>query len=276
MLFLSSLVEGDIAIKLLFVMYQKINIALVTLLAFGAFSASADTRNLVAIVPAMEQNDTRPVPRPTAEARKEINEARKEVRMDAKATLASTTAARENMRGDIKNLRASTTEARGDMRDDMKNRRASTTEARGQMRDGFKEKRLEIAKKHAELVGARLDAAIARVQKLADRVGMSLDKLTTQGINVAVARAKLADAKVKLDAARVKVAQVKTATLAALASEAPREEMKKVEALVKEAIKSIQGAHRSVAEAIASVKPGVNKLRATTTPTSTATSTSNQ
>lgn len=257
-------------------MYQKVNIVFLFMFVLGASTANAEIGTLLALSHSQEQNEVRPPSRPVVEARKEINTARKEVRMDAKATHASTTEARENMRGDMKNLRASTTEARGNMRDDIKNRRASTTETRGQVRDEFREKRLEIAKKHAQLVGTRLDAAVERIQKLTDRVGLALDKLATQGINVAIARTKLLDAKVKLNVARVKVVEVKAASLIALAGETPREDMKKVEALTKDAIKAIQAAHRSVAETISSVKPGFNKSRATTTSVGTGTSTLNQ
>lgn len=265
-------------------MYKKINMALLAVAVFGALSVHAEDGNSLALTTtspsvtiegsaqtggsSQEKKDVRPAGK---EIRKDLNEARKEVRSDAKATRQAVAEERKNIRDDAKTLRASTTEARADMR------RASTTEAKGEMRgkvkDEFREKRLEIAQKRMDLIGKRLDAAVDRVQKLTDRVSSALDKSSLEGNNVVAARSHLVEARARLEVSRTKVAQVKVAATLALASQTPKEEIKKVGVLVKDAVKSIQEAHRSVAQAISAIKPGINKPRATST---SKTETSNQ
>src|SRR3989344_3663529 len=158
--------------------------------------------------------------------------------------------------------------------------RASTTAARINMKDEAQKKRLEIARKQTELVTKRLEAAIERVQKLSDRVTERLNKLEAEGVNVTVSRGHIAEAKVKLEEARTKNAAVKLAIetifASATASTTPKDSFKKVQELVKDTVRSIQEAHRHVALAISSVKPGLNKPRPATTTPATTTSTTTQ
>jgi hypothetical protein len=156
--------------------------------------------------------------------------------------------------------------------------RASTTETRKKVRDEFYEKRLELAEKHVGLVVRRMEAAIARVEKLANRVAVALDKFGTQGTNVALARTHLEDAKIKIVDARAKVIVLKASAVTVLESENPGEGMKQIMKLAKAVVDTVQSAHRSVAQAIVAIKPGLNKPHATTTQGRgvTSTSTSNQ
>lgn len=264
-------------------MKKNISIALLALLALGTSVASAQTTNTIKCpeLTAWDGQICRPtglrIP-PVSPIRQEI----REVRKDIKDTRIEIKDVRKGVRNEAKDIRASTTEARKDIRGEMKDNRdeaearikalrASTTEKRAEIKDEQQKKKLEIAKKQAQLIGHRLDAAVGRVQKLADRVSSALDTLTAKGIDVSASRAALADSKIKLDEAHTKIVAVKSAIDTAFASATPKESLKAVEPLVKEASQSIQDAHRSVAKAISSIKPGQNK--ATTTPTTTSTTT---
>lgn len=245
-------------------------------------------------MPPVQQKGVRPeireVRKDIKDARIEIKDARKDIRNETKDMRASAAAARKDMRGEtkenrmetieqIKALRATTTEARKNIREEMESRskelRASTTLARVNMKDEAQKKRLEIARKQTELVSTRLVAATERVQKLSDRVSTTLITLEGKGVDVAVARAHIADATVKLDEARTKVAGVKLAIETAFVGATPKESMKGVQDLVKDTAKTIQDAHDAVAKAISSIKPGQNRAQATTT-TGTATGATTQ
>lgn len=129
-------------------------------------------------------------------------------------------------------------------------------------------KRLEAARRELTKTIERLNAALDRVQTLADRTNSRLLKLSTEGGNVAVSRKYLADAKVKLDEARAKIAIAKAAGDAALTATQPSKNnaaMKKVESFVKDATKTIQAAQNLVAKAISNLKPGYNRQPSTTT-----------
>lgn len=147
--------------------------------------------------------------------------------------------------------------------------RASTTAARANIKDAAEKRRLEIARKQTELISKRLEAAIVRVQKLSDRVAERLNKLEADGVNVTVSRDYISQAKTKLEEARTKAAAVKLAIETAFASTTPKEAMKGVQDSLKDATKTIHEAQRSVAGAISSAKPGLNRARATTTTSTT-------
>lgn len=123
-------------------------------------------------------------------------------------------------------------------------------------------KRVESVRKELAKTITRLNAALDRVQTLADRTNSRMLKLSTEGGSVAVSRKYLADAKVKLDEARAKIAIAKAAGDAALTATQPAKNnaaMKKVEGFVKDATKTIQAAQNLVAKAIANLKPGYKK-----------------
>lgn len=139
------------------------------------------------------------------------------------------------------------------------------------------------AQKQIELVTGRIDAAIARVQKLSDRVSQRLDVLEKTGYDVSASRAFIVEANATLNDARAKVAGIAPqtaiiatgtasstdATVTAPAVTTPKEALNNVRALVKDIITTLQSAHRSVAEAISSIKPGQNKIAPTVAATST-------
>ena len=126
-----------------------------------------------------------------------------------------------------------------------------------------------------------MEAAIDRVQKLSDRVSEKLNSLEKEGVDVSVSRSHIADAKTKLDEARIKAATLKLTIETAFANvianvsstttlgTAPKNAMKDVQEAVKEVAKVIQEAHKHVALSISTVKPGQNKPRPAATSATT-------
>jgi hypothetical protein len=129
--------------------------------------------------------------------------------------------------------------------------------------------RLQAAQKQMATTVNQLNAALTRVQTLWSRTSSRLDKLTLQKINVTTPRKYLADSKLKLDEARAKIAIVKAAGDAALSINQTAKgtaAMRSVEAMVKDATKTITAAETLISKSISSIKPGVNKT--TTSPAS--------
>lgn len=269
-------------------MNKKINIALIALLAFGAMSASAQTAtdstgtastDAATVTTTNTTTGTTgtvglpPKPilvpgiRPMITVPKQTQGSTFGER--AKALRATTT----EIRKDIKDLRGEIKDKRGEIKDAKKENREEIKEKIKENKDKLAEKRLEIAKKQAELIIKRLNTAIERVQKLSNRVAERLTKLEAEGVTATVSRGHLADAKTKLDEATAQSATIKVAIETALASATPKEELKKVQDLVKATTKVIQEAHKHVALAISTVKPGLNKPRPATTTSPVATTT---
>jgi len=144
---------------------------------------------------------------------------------------------------------------------------------RGELKEKNNEKK---AQKQVELVVKRVESAIKRVQKLSDRVSERLNKLEAEGFDVTTSRAYLTEATKKLDDARVKVSTLKMNTVTTLATTTQMYDLKNAQSSFKDIVRVLQGAHKNVAQAILSAKPGQNKPAATATSTvatSTATST---
>lgn len=202
-----------------------------------------------------------------------IQNLRAEIRGMRPGTLGATSTI-WNMAGQPRELRASTTAEIKDMRgqifdmrqqmhDEAQSIRASTTAMRTSIKDEAQKARFDAAHKQTDLVNARLSAAIDRIQTIIERTSTALDNYATQGVDVTASRASLADAATKLDTARTQAAAISLAIESAFASATPKTGLDAVQPLVKGAIQTIQDAHRSIAEAISLVKPGLN---ATSTP----------
>ncbi len=114
---------------------------------------------------------------------------------------------------------------------------------------------------------SRLYAAIDRVQTLADRTKSRIDKLTAQQIDERISLKYLADARLKLDEARAKVAIAKAAqsSIADVGGRpANSTAMKNAQSFITDATKLISDAERLVTRAVSNIKPGQNKPAATT------------
>ncbi|MGB2580602.1 MAG: hypothetical protein WBC83_02810 [Minisyncoccia bacterium] len=154
-----------------------------------------------------------------------------------------------------------------------KNEKRKSSNERGELKEKNYEKK---AQKQVELVVKRVESAIARVQKLSNRVSERLNKLEAEGFDVTISRAYLIEATKKLDDARTKVSALKMDTATSFATTTQMYDLKNIQSSVKDIIKVIQGAHKNVAQAISSAKPGQNKsvtVATSTVATSTATST---
>lgn len=154
-----------------------------------------------------------------------------------------------------------------------KDRELKNEEERGEVKVKKDERN---SQKQVELVVKRVESAIERVQKLSDRVSERLNKLEADGFDVNTSRAYLTEATKKLDNARVKVSTLKMNTVITLATTTQMYDSKNIKSSVKDIIKVIQVAHKNVAQAILSAKPGQNKpvtIATSTVATSTATST---
>lgn len=146
--------------------------------------------------------------------------------------------------------------------------RASSTEARASERTDEQTKRVDEARKEVSKIITHLNAAIDRVQKLSDRTVTRINKVSAEGGDVTASKKYLASAAVKLSEARAKVLTIRTTADAALVpGQAAKDKniMKKLEVLVRDTTKTIDAAHRLVAQAVSSIKPGLNKPRATST-----------
>lgn len=246
-------------------MNKNISIALVALFAFAGITASAQTggttsANTGTTITNTTAGATGTVGLPPKPTREQMEARAKELRQKSQTTF-----------GEKARLGATTTGA-------MKANR-------GEMKDEQQKKRLEKASKKMEMVSKRLEIAIERVQKLSDRVAERLTKLEADGVITTVSRGHLAEAKAKLDEARAKSSAVKLSIKTALSagasatasSTAQKNVMKDVEEAVKSATKVIQEAHKHVALAISTVKPGQNKPHvATSTVPTTTTATTTQ
>lgn len=126
-------------------------------------------------------------------------------------------------------------------------------EEKGQLKDQKK------AQKQVELVVRRIESAIERVQKLSNRVSERLNKLEADGFDVATSRAYLTEATKKLDDVRIKVATLKIGTVTPLATTTQMYDLKNIRSSVKDIVRVLHGAHKNVAQAISSAKPGQNK-----------------
>lgn len=263
-------------------MNKNISYVLVALFALGAISVSAETDGTTSASATVTTTNTTTgtvglPPKPLT---------REQMEERAKALRAGTVVPKQTQGssfGEKARLGATTTAAMKANREEMEKRakemRGEVEKKRAGIMDEQKKKRLEIARKKTELVSKRLEHAIARVQKLSDRVAERLNKLEAEGVTTTVSRGHLAEAKTKLDEARTKAAGVKLAIETAFAKvtldttatttpgTTPKNAMKEVQEAVKETVKVIQEAHKHVALAISTVKPGQNKPRpATTTP----------
>ncbi|MBI5798345.1 MAG: hypothetical protein HZB10_00230 [Candidatus Yonathbacteria bacterium] len=259
-------------------MKKNISIAVALLFAFGGVgSAIAQTDGTTSVDATVTTTSVSPAPTgvddlppkrplPPTGVRPAIRDARAE--LESRGVRKDTRDMRgeiRDVRGDLKDMRGDIKGSREEMEARVKELRASSTAVRANIKDEQQKKRLELARKQTEMINKRLEAAIGRVQKLSNRVSERLAKLEADGVDVTVSREHIAEAKTKLDEALTKAAAVKLAIEIAFASATPKDAMKDVQEAVRDAAKTIQEAHRHVALAISTVKPGLNKPRPATT-----------
>lgn len=239
---------------------------------------------------AQTATSTPPFRREIREERRELREDIKGKRMEIRDTMhKGVEDARMEMKSRLRNMKGTATttpevrkEVREEMHERIKDIREEAKEKREDLREEVKARREEIklkvarevaerVRKHFDRMLKRFDAAIERLEKLADRIESRLDKAAENGKDVFALR-------IKLDAARAKIAEAQTALDEAAAkfeavvgADNPREAFKEVEALMKGVKEKIKAAHAALVDVINSLK-GIGGT-ATTTPSGTATTT---
>lgn len=103
-------------------------------------------------------------------------------------------------------------------------------------------------------VSNRLDAYVRRIANVTDRLESRANKLSESGLDVAPARAKIAEAKSELDKARQSLQNIDTAVNNFVKSENPRTYWQQVKATYMSARDAIKAAHRATVEALLLLK----------------------
>lgn len=139
----------------------------------------------------------------------------------------------------------------------MENREERQAEAR----ERIAEKRSEILKHISEQMFRRMEAAIERYTKLSDRVDSRIQKLKEQGVNTAkseelikITRAKIAEAKTAVEAAKQEVEDAATLADTRASSTKPIDAGKRVRENLEKARIAITAAHKALVSAIESLK----------------------
>lgn len=125
-----------------------------------------------------------------------------------------------------------------------------------------------IAKRAAEHTGKKLLATIERLEKLADRIDSRIEKIEAAGGTASTSERFLADARGHLSKARVALEAYSSVDLSGTRLADNFERVRAAAAEVKEHLRL---AHRSLVDAIRSLKPGRTTNNATSTRATTTT-----
>jgi hypothetical protein len=134
--------------------------------------------------------------------------------------------------------------------DRLEEHRAKMAERKAKLSERHQARILE----HVKRLVHRLNAAIERMEILAGRVQSRIDKLTERGLDMADEQALLDTALSHIASAQTDVDALEEAVIAMLESDEPREAYAKVKELVRTTIDSVKSAHKTLVEAIRSVK----------------------
>lgn len=155
---------------------------------------------------------------------------------------------------------ASTTAARlADMRENYEEKRAqlasSTQERMEKFRARFDENVLRVLNTHVENIIKRLTAALERFTDIAARMESRIETLEARGVDMTTAISLHADAEAKIADAKVKVDAIDVAVDAALASENPREAFSQmVRPAVSAAETALREAHKALVAVLRAIK----------------------
>ncbi len=134
----------------------------------------------------------------------------------------------------------------------------------------------ERINKFVENVVARYEAATNRLETLADRIESRITKIESRNIDVIEAKELLTVARSKIETAKISVANIaSTTSISSLASTtgAIKKEFEDIKTQMERAKEDIKIAHAALVNVVENLKPGDNKMRNSTTATSTATTT---
>ena len=168
---------------------------------------------------------------------------------ELEARRASTTEMMQQKREELGERRASTTEMMQDKRAELGARIASTTE---RMQERRKQESLRYAKRMEE----RMTAAFDRLSHLADRIDERIAKITAadKKIKTDTAKARLVEARKKIEDGRTALAGLQAQVEAALASADPKTGFEGVRAATKTIEGDAKAAHKALVDAIKSLK----------------------
>ncbi|GEM_PF-4693319 len=224
-----------------------------------------------------EGNHLRQQYKETREDAKEVREERKALgTAERKELRAGAKAERAEMKERFKNadtdedrdaLKEEAKAKREELKGEAKEKRELFRAENKDLRNEFKKKATDRLKERLLHIEKRLDAALARFNQLTDRIQTYLDKKAANGTDISAAQAALDASGAQKDIAKAKVKEVKEAVRAILASDTPREELKGLRALIKDAASSIRDANKVMKEAIRLAK-GLSKPVAEVTPAS--------
>lgn len=192
---------------------------------------------------------------PLAHAEEQKPLLRAQVKAEVRAN-ATTSAEYERKRA----LIASTTAARlADMRENFEEKRArlasSSAERMEKFRERFDENKLRILTTHVENIVKRLNAALERFTDIAARMESRIEKLQADGVDMTTAISLHAEAEAKIADAKVKVDAIDVAVDAALASENPREAFSQsVRPVVAAAETALREAHKALVAVLRAIK----------------------
>lgn len=143
-------------------------------------------------------------PRPVLEARKELQDTRKQ-------ELGELRDMRQENRGEIKELReqGSSTD---DIREKMKENRDEMERAREEARKDIKEKRQELRDELFQKFTVRLAALVDRLTKIGDRIEARIAELKTGGTDTTALEASLASARATIAQIKAKAATITPAS----------------------------------------------------------------
>jgi len=207
--------------------------------------------------------DTRAGLRDLAEEKRiELREKADVLRSDAEVRKAELGVQRDELRSNAEVRKAELEARREEALEKARMRREEAAEKREERKQKLDEKRKGRIAAYSERIVKRMNAAVDRLEKIVDRVGSRIVKLEDKfdGLSLEESKSLLAIARVELLNASVNIEDIALALQAALDSDTPKEAFEEVRVLFGEAKQSIKDAHKTLVDAIKSVK-AANSLR---------------
>lgn len=140
-------------------------------------------------------------------------------------------------------------------------KKASTTQAKASQLGELHKNRILA---HVKKMMDSYHRMLAKIESAEERVRAHIEKLEAKGFDLTKAKELLAIVPGKVDDAKEKIAEVKSAIEEALESENPREKWAEIKEMIREAKQAVKDAHKALRDAIraikASVKPTVEAV----------------
>lgn len=133
---------------------------------------------------------------------------------------------------------------------------ATSTPARvGERIARLEQRRRAIVVRYFEKMMLRFEAADNRLMKIADRIESRLNKFSQEkGKDVTALKAKLLDARAKINEAEDAIREAKNKLESALNSDTPKEQFAALKSLVQDAKEKLKAAHAALVKVVAEIK----------------------